>query len=100
MRQFLMRSAVGLCMALAFASSAQTWIGPGPDWNTAANWFPAVVPNSATATPSFTGSDLGALNISASVQAQTLSFSNPSGSYSITSGAGVTLSGLTSLTVG
>ena len=78
----------------------QTWIGPGTDWNTAANWFPAVVPNSPTANASFTGTALGTVNISASVQAQSLSFTNPTGNYTLTSSASQTLSGLTSIVVG
>src|SRR5207249_1402449 len=78
----------------------QTWIGPGTDWNTAANWFPAVVPNSPTANASFAGNGLGTANISASVQAQSLSFTNPTGNYTLTSSASQTLSGLTSIVVG
>ncbi|HEY7118959.1 MAG TPA: autotransporter-associated beta strand repeat-containing protein [Tepidisphaeraceae bacterium] len=102
MRRFVIGFAASFCLALVFAlpSPAQTWVGPGSDWNLAADWTPAVIPNSPTATPSFTGTDVGAVNISASVQAQSLLFTNPSGSYSLTSNAGVTLSGLRGITVG
>jgi autotransporter-associated beta strand protein len=93
--------AASLAAALPAPARGQTWDGSSStDWNTAANWTPAVVPNSPTATPSFTGAALGTVNISASVQSLSLSFSNPSGSYSLTSNAGVTLSGLTGITVG
>ncbi|HEY1381375.1 MAG TPA: hypothetical protein VGF55_31530, partial [Gemmataceae bacterium] len=92
--------ALAILTAVAAPVRGQTWIGPGPDWNTAADWTPAVIPNSPTATPSFTGNDLGPVNISASVQSQSLTFSNASGAYTLTSNAGVTLSGLTGVTVG
>jgi autotransporter-associated beta strand protein len=94
--------AQALAIASAFAAGVargQMWVGPGTDWNTATNWSPQTVPNSATAAVSFTGFTPNSVNISASVQAQSLSFANTSGSYTLTSSAGATLSGLNSITV-
>jgi fibronectin-binding autotransporter adhesin len=71
---------------------AQTWVGPGTDWNAAGNWSPATVPNSATAVVNFTGDGPTGVNISASVQAQSLNFSNSDGSsYTLTSSNSSTL---------
>src|SRR5436305_7241021 len=82
-------------------AAAQTWDGSSStDWNTAANWTPATVPNSPTAAVNFTGTALGTINISASVQAQSLTFTNPTGNYTLTSSVGQTLSGVTDITVG
>lgn len=80
-------------------AAAQTWVGPGADWNTASNWSPAIVPNSPTAAVNFTGVALGNVNISSSVSAQSLSFSNPTGTYTLTSSPGVILSSLTGINV-
>src|SRR3989440_13083429 len=81
-------------------AAAQTWIGPGTDWNSAANWFPAVIPNSGSATASFTGNGVGTVNISTSVQDLSLAFTNPSGAYTLTSNSGQTLSSLNTITIG
>jgi autotransporter-associated beta strand protein len=95
------------CLSVALLAAAifvpvpahgQTWIGSTSDWNTASNWSPATVPNSPTAVVSFgftTGST--APNITASVQAQSVSFS--SGSYTLSSSATPALSGLTTITI-
>ncbi|HSV13828.1 MAG TPA: hypothetical protein VLI90_06185, partial [Tepidisphaeraceae bacterium] len=87
--------------ALTGRASGQTWVGNTQDWNTASNWSPAVVPNSTSAAavfPSF-GSGLSTVNISASVSAQSLSFTNTSGQYLISGGANQTLSGVTTINV-
>jgi fibronectin-binding autotransporter adhesin len=95
-----------LVIALVVPSATgQTWVGPGTDWNTASNWSPATVPNSATATVNFTGNGLvnglGTINISSSVQAQSLTFSNPPGTtYNLTANANQVLSGVTAITSG
>src|SRR5262245_55746075 len=77
-----------------------TWVGPGAGWNTASNWSPAGVPNSSTASVNFTGAALGQVDITASVAVQTITFSNPTGNYSVASTVGVFLSNVTTLNVG
>src|SRR5205823_10386820 len=94
-------TALALALALAPPAAAQTWDGStSTDWLTATNWTPASVPNSATAVASFTGAGLGEVKISTSVQAQSLQFSNLTGSYTLTSNAGQTLSSLTVIGIG
>src|SRR5438094_603252 len=88
-----------LLAAAVPAARGQTWTGPGTDWNTPANWTPAAVPNSPTAVVTFTETAVGPVNISASVQAQSLTFANPTGSYTLTSGGGVTLGGVRAVTM-
>ena len=72
----------------------QTWTaaaGNG-DWNTFDNWDSFVVPNSSSAVANFTGNAVGnTVNVSSSVQVQSLNFSNPTGFYPITASTGVTL---------
>jgi autotransporter-associated beta strand protein len=80
--------------------AAQTWTGAvNSDWNTAGNWSPATVPNSAAAIVNFTGNGSGGVNISSSVQAQSLTFSAPNISYDLTSNASQSLNGVQSITV-
>ncbi|HEY1375985.1 MAG TPA: hypothetical protein VGF55_04290, partial [Gemmataceae bacterium] len=78
-------TAVLAALLAAAPARGQTWSGPGTDWNTAANWSPQTVPNSAAAAVNFTGNAVGTVNISASVQVQSISFTNPAGSYTVTS---------------
>jgi autotransporter-associated beta strand protein len=71
------------------------------DWNTNNNWAPATgFPNSATADIAFDTAGVGIVNISSSIQAHTLTFTNPTGNYTMTSNVSQTLSGLTSIAVG
>src|SRR5438874_6507105 len=82
------------------AAAQFTWVGgANNNWNNSINWSPAGVPNSTTATASFTGNALGTVNISSSVSTQSISFTNPTGSYTLTSSAGVSLNGVTSIVV-
>jgi fibronectin-binding autotransporter adhesin len=94
---------VALLLATPAPVHCQTWIGPiapaSGDWNTAANWSPAAVPNSTTAAASFGGAaGLFFVNISGNVSAQSLTFSNPNG-VTLSSSPGVTLSGVSAMTV-
>ncbi len=100
-RPRLLRLAFSTALALAAAAPArgQTWTGPGTDWNTATNWDSGTVPNSATAAVNFAGTAVGTVNISSSVQTQSLTFSNPTGSYNLTSTGNTTLSGVSAITV-
>src|SRR6516164_1658328 len=102
---FMSRTTLFAATVVATAISAQpgtgqTWTGAvNTDWNTAGNWNPATVPNSATAAVSFGDVGVGTVNISSSVQAQSLAFSSTSGFYTLTSNPGVTLRGVTAITV-
>ena len=76
--------ALGLAASLPGLGRSQTWVGPGTDWNTAANWSPAGVPNSATAVANFNGTGPGGVNISSGAVVNGITFSNPTGSYTLT----------------
>ena len=91
-----------LVPAAPATATAYTWTGAfTTEWNFGLNWSPSGnnFPNSATDTAAFNGQGLGTININPSVSAQLLSFSNPTGSYTLTSNAGVTLSGVSSIDV-
>jgi T5SS/PEP-CTERM-associated repeat protein/autotransporter-associated beta strand protein len=92
-------AALGLLLAAGIPAQAQTWNGPGTDWNTAANWLPATVPNSNSAAVSLTAAGPNTVNISSSVQAQSITFSNAMGGYVLTSSAGQTLGSISAITV-
>ena len=97
-RPHLLRLALPAALVLAAAAPArgQTWTGNGSgSWNDAADWSPAAVPNSPTATVNFPG--FGPAFISSSVQAQSLTFSNPTGAFSLVTTASQTLSSLTAI---
>lgn len=96
------RASLVLAAVLGFSASAaaQTWTGGGTVWNTASNWSPAVVPNSVSAAVNFAGNGVFyAVAITSSVSAESLSFSNPTLSYSLTSSAGVSLSNVKEINV-
>ena len=101
-RVTMLRASLGLATALAISASAaaQTWVGPFNNWNTPSNWSPAAVPNSPTAIVNFTGNTPMNPDISASVSAQSLVFSNPTGSYTLTSDANISLNNVKSINVG
>ena len=92
--------ALGLAASLPGLGRSQTWVGPGTDWNTAANWSPAGVPNSATAVANFNGTGPGGVNISSGAVVNGITFSNPTGSYTLTARAAGTLLSLTHYFVG
>lgn len=71
---------VGLIANARPVSAQFVWLGPGTDWNNSSNWFPIFVPNSPTAAVNLNGIALGNVNISSSVQAQSLAFNNVIGS--------------------
>ncbi len=88
-----------LMLAAAAAARGQTWTGGiSTDWNTAGNWSPTTVPNSPTAAVTFPGGPAGAVNISSSVSAQSLTFTTSTSYYNITSTGGAVLSGVTAIT--
>jgi autotransporter-associated beta strand protein len=92
---------VGLMVATAIAlpAAGQTWTGAtSGNWNTASNWSPAVVPNSATADVLFPFAGVGSINIATSVQARSLTFDSAGGgNYMLTSSAGQTLTGVSAI---
>src|SRR5580704_14048488 len=91
-----------LVLAAPAAGQTVTWTGAATtDWNTSGNWSTGAVPNSRTADVTFDDSGaVGTVNVSASVQARSLAFSNPTGNYTLTSSPGQTISGVTTITVG
>jgi fibronectin-binding autotransporter adhesin len=90
---------VGLVLLTGPAARGQLWTGPGTDWNTANNWSPTTIPNSSTAAVVFAGDGVGTVNISSSVAAQSLTFTNPNGGYFLSSSAGMSLFSLASINV-
>jgi autotransporter-associated beta strand protein len=88
-------AALGLALAPPAAAQPSTWTGAvSTSWNTAGNWSPAGVPNSAGRTVTFDATASGfVVNIGTSVTAGSLTFDNigPGPSYSLTSSAGQTL---------
>jgi autotransporter-associated beta strand protein len=84
------------------ANAQYVWTGAvNGIWNNGPNWSApgGGIPNSPTATVTFGGLGLGTINIATSVSTQSLTFSNPTGAYTLTSSANQTLSRLTSITV-
>jgi autotransporter-associated beta strand protein len=70
-----------------------TWTGAtNTNWNNTGNWTPSTIPNSSSHLANFTGNALGTVNVASNVSLGGLTFNNPSGNYTITSGAGVTVS--------
>src|SRR5579871_5672491 len=90
-------------LALIPAAPAQNWTGTtaSGSWNTAGNWYNSQVPNSTTVAVTFgtlSGPFYG-VNVTGSVQVQSISFSNTSGNYDLTSGANQKLT-VSSITIG
>jgi fibronectin-binding autotransporter adhesin len=97
------RLAVALSwMTVQLPARAQTWTGAandGGNWNNAANWSPATVPNSTTADAVFADAGVGNVSLLSSVSARSLTFANASGNYTVSSSA-ATISGLNAITLG
>ena len=88
-------------LAHANPAPAQTWTAAvSTNWNTAGNWNPAGIPNSATADVIFGFTGAGLVNIATSVQAQSLTIDSVAGgAYTLTSSASQTLTGVSTITV-
>src|SRR6476659_6991603 len=54
------------------------------DWNTAANWTPATVPNGESDSASFAVSSKTAISLSAAVEANTIAFETSANSFTVT----------------
>ena len=71
---------------------AQTWTGPGTDYNTAANWTPNTVPAAPADTATFSGTVApSGVNVSATVTAGGFFFAPGAQSYTITTTSGLGL---------
>ncbi len=91
------RSSLALfaCAAFLFAASAArsgsaTWnLNPtNGDWNTAANWTPATVPNGATDLATFGVSNTTSIGLSAGVRVDSIIFNPGASAYSFTLATG------------
>jgi hypothetical protein len=90
----IMKNAVIHLFLVSFALMVQnslagsaTWnLNPtSSNWNTAANWTPATVPNGTTDIATFGTSSNTAISLSAAVQVNSIIFNNGANSFSITS---------------
>ena len=71
---------------------AQTWTGPGTDYNTAANWTPNTVPATPANTATFSGTVApSTVNVSATVTPDGFFFAPGAQSYTITTTSGLGL---------
>jgi autotransporter-associated beta strand protein len=81
-----------LLVAHSFAGSAAWNLNPtSGDWNTAANWTPATVPNSSTDIATFDVSNTTAVSLSASVTLSGMVFDAGASAYTITAPNATTL---------
>lgn len=77
MKKFYVLIVVIICSAAQGFSQTYTWVGGATgNWNTAANWSPATVPNSNTADVVFNTDVTVGLDITAAVKSITVSGSN------------------------
>src|SRR5262245_36248367 len=79
----------------SFAGSA-TWSATpvSGDWNTAANWVPATVPNGPDDVATFATSNITAITVSASIEVNSVVFASGASSFSINpNGRTITISG-------
>src|ERR1051325_6777575 len=61
------------------------------DWNTAPNWIPPVVPNSAQSSATFAVSTTTGISISANTQVSTIAFNAGASNFTITANPGLSL---------
>ena len=72
-------------------ASAQTWNGPGADWNTATNWIPATIPG-ANGIAIFGGALPTSISMAGGVAVGTLQFNAPNYTFDVPFG-GTTING-------
>jgi autotransporter-associated beta strand protein len=88
----LLGSIAALLLCSVAPSFAQTWTGAtNGDWNTATNWNPAVVPNSATTSAAFMTSSNTSVTLSANATAGQIVFAGGAGAFTITATPNTTL---------
>ena len=82
--------------SISFAGNATWKAAPGTgDWNTAANWMPATVPNSPTDTATFATSSITGLSLSSLIQVNSIVFNTGASAFTITDNAfAFTISGV------
>src|SRR5437764_1437214 len=74
------------------AGSATWTLNPtSGDWNTAANWTPATVPNGPSDTATFGSSSSTEISVSANTEISTINFNAGAAAYTITPEPAVTL---------
>ena len=74
-------AAILLC---ASPAGAQTWVNsPDGNWNTASNWSPASVPDSASANATFGASSVPVANLNADVDLDSLVLTSAAPSYTV-----------------
>ena len=74
-----------LCIHTSLAGNATWDFNPGSgDWNTAANWTPATVPNGSADTATFAVSNTTAISISANTTVDGITFAPGASSFTIT----------------
>jgi autotransporter-associated beta strand protein len=85
----------GVIFAALSAASAHgqiTWTGAandGGNWNNAANWSPASIPNSTSADALFGDIGVGNVSVQSNISARSLTFSNAAGNYNLNSSSAV-----------
>jgi autotransporter-associated beta strand protein len=84
-------ASAALNLAVSGVASAQTWNGPGADWNTAANWIPATVPG-PNGTATFGGALPTSISMAGGVAVGTLQFNAPNYTFDLPFG-GTTING-------
>src|SRR5439155_16862419 len=68
----------------SFAGSATWKAAPATgDWNTAANWMPATIPNSPTDTATFATSSITGLSLSSLIQVNSIVFNAGASAFTI-----------------
>jgi autotransporter-associated beta strand protein len=83
---------LALSAQLGQAGSASWSAGPGNgDWNTAANWTPATVPNGLADTATFGSSSITAISLSGNVEANNLIFNVGASAFTISANPTYTL---------
>ena len=84
------RRQIFLSVASAAHAGSATWnLNPANgDWNTAANWTPATVPNGATDLATFGVSNTTSIGLSAGVRVDSIIFNPGASAYSFTLATG------------
>src|SRR6266850_2017011 len=84
--QTILAVALSILVPIVAHASSATWdLNPGSgDWNTAANWTPATVPNGSADTATFAVSNTTAISISANTTVDGITFAPGASSFTIT----------------
>src|SRR5882757_975982 len=87
--KLLIRLSLTLAFALDAQASSATWSATPltGDWNTAANWTPATVPNGPGSSATFDVSNTISVGISADINIDSIVFNLGASAYTITAGS-------------